>query len=99
MRIQKLTTADELFESERVLATAFLHPWDEDEARKKAADQATGAAAVPEVTWGIYDDTDTLVCSISTLRHQFAFGGQAQRLMRAIASSRPPSTILLRPIT
>ena len=77
MRIQKLTTADELFESERVLATAFLHPWDEDEARKKAADQATGAAAVPEVTWGIYDDADTLVCSISTLRHQFAFGGQA----------------------
>ena len=77
MRIQRLTTADELFESERVLATAFLHPWDEKEAREKAESQAAGTAPVPEESWGIFDDADKLVCSISTLRHQLAFGGQA----------------------
>lgn len=76
MRIQKLTTADELFESEHVLATAFLHPWDENEAREKAKAQAAGTAPVSEESWGIFDDADKLVCSISTLRHQLAFGGQ-----------------------
>lgn len=76
MRIQRLTTAGELFESERVLATAFLHPWDENEAREKAQAQAAGTAPVPEESWGIFDDADKLVCSISTLRHHLAFGGQ-----------------------
>ena len=76
MRIQRLTTADELFENERVLATAFLHPWDEKEAREKAEAQAAGSAPVPEESWGVFDDADKLVCGISTLRHQLAFGGQ-----------------------
>ena len=77
MRIQRLTTEDELFESEHVLATAFLHPWDESEAREKAQAQSAGTAPVPEESWGIFDDADRLVCSISTLRHELAFGGHS----------------------
>ena len=75
MDIRKLTDPHDWLESERVIETAFLHPWDEAEARERMQAQANGAMPRPEVSWGLFDG-DTMLTSISTLQHQLSFGGE-----------------------
>lgn len=75
MDIRKLTDPHDWLESERVIETAFLHPWDEEEARKRIQAQASGTMPRPEVSWGLFDG-DTMLTSISTLQHQLSFGGE-----------------------
>lgn len=77
MDVRKLTDSRDWLESERVIETAFLHPWDEDQARKKIEDQASGKVVRLEESWGLFDDDGTMLTSISTLRHQLSFGGGA----------------------
>ena len=77
MNIRKLTDPCDLLESERVIATAFLHPWDEEDARRKADAQARGMAARHEESWGLFDEGGTMLTSISTLRHHLSFGGES----------------------
>ena len=76
MEIRKLTDPADWLQSERVLATAFLHPWDEDEARRSVEAQAAGTQPRREESWGLFDDDGTMLTSISTLRHQLSFGGE-----------------------
>ncbi len=54
MDVRKLTDSRDWLESERVIETAFLHPWDEDQARKKIEAQASGATPRPEESWGLF---------------------------------------------
>ena len=75
VQIRKLTTPEELYESERILATAFLHPWDEEEARNKS-EALLHHPATGEERWGLWDDADQMVASVSTMSHTLAFGGQ-----------------------
>ena len=75
MDVRKLTDSRDWLESERVIETAFLHPWDEDEARKRIEAQASGVAPRPEESWALFDDDGTMLTSISTLRHRLSFGG------------------------
>lgn len=77
MTIRKLTDPRDWLESERVIETAFLHPWDEEEARRRVKAQADATQPRPEESWGLFDDDGTMVTSISTLRHELAFGGKA----------------------
>ena len=76
MEVRKLTEARDWLESERILATAFLHPWDEEETRKQIQAQADGSRPRPEESWGLFDDEGTMVTSISTMRHELSFGGE-----------------------
>ncbi len=78
MDVRKLTDPKDWLESERVIETAFLHPWDETEARERVQAQANGDLPRPEVSWGLFDD-DTMLSSISTLQHQLSFGGEVVR--------------------
>lgn len=77
MDVRKLTDPQDWLESERVIETAFLHPWDEDEARRQIAAQVEGTVSRPEESWGLFDDDGTMLTSISTLRHTLSFGGEA----------------------
>lgn len=77
MKVRKLIDSSDWLESERVIDTAFLHPWDEDEARKRIEAQVAGMAPRPEESWGLFDDEGKMVASVSTLQHQLSFGGDA----------------------
>ena len=68
MEIRKLTDKHEWLESERVLATAFLYPWDEDEARSMIQAQAEGAKPRLEQSWGLIDDDGTMLTSVACLK-------------------------------
>ena len=76
MEVRKLTDSQDWLESERVIATAFLHPWDEAEEAARVQAQAAGEVPRPEESWGLFDD-GIMLTSISTLRHQLSFGGEA----------------------
>ncbi|MBR1830622.1 MAG: GNAT family N-acetyltransferase [Atopobiaceae bacterium] len=75
MEIRKLTDPRDWLESQRVIDTAFLHPWDEDEASRQINAQAEGREPRPEESWGLFDD-GAMLTSISTLRHTLSFGGE-----------------------
>lgn len=76
MDVRKLTDPREWLESERVLATAFLDPWDESEAQDRIRAQVEGRIPRPEESWGLFDDSGKMVTSISTIQHAFTFGGE-----------------------
>lgn len=76
MEIRKLTDKHEWLESERVLATAFLQPWDEEEARSTIQAQAEGARPRLEQSWGLFDDDGTMLTSMACLKRTLSFGGE-----------------------
>ena len=75
MEIRKLTDPRDWLESERVIETAFLHPWDEAGARERIQKQAACTYPRPEESWGLFDD-GVMLASVSTLRHRLSFGGE-----------------------
>ena len=75
MQIKKLSTPEELYKSEHILTTAFLEPWDGQEARKKS-EAILHHPSTGEERWGLCDDTGQMVASVSTMSHTLAFGGQ-----------------------
>lgn len=68
MEARKLTTADERLEGARLIATAFLHNWDEE------AERARLATATDDV-WGLFDDDGTMDACIQTKALELAFEG------------------------
>jgi len=68
MKIVKLETAEEKFRAERLLNTAFLHDWNEEDARKSA--NIPGGEA-----WGALDETGRMVSAVTTLRHDLTYEG------------------------
>ena len=74
MTVRKLTTWQEWLEADRLIDTAFLHPWDEEKSTKKVQAQADGSEPRPEQTWGLTDEDGALLAAITTLEHQMYFG-------------------------
>ena len=75
MEVRILTTAQEWLEADRLIDTAFLHPWDEEKAATKVQAQAAGTEPRPERTWGLIDDDGAILAAITTLDRQFYAGG------------------------
>ena len=75
MEIRKLATYEELLESARVIDTAFLHPWNEEESAQEARAQAAGERPGCEA-WGLFDDDGKMMASVSTLLRTLSFGGE-----------------------
>lgn len=75
MAIRTLTTPQEWLEADRLIATAFLEPWDEEKSAKKVQAQAEGTEPRPERTWGLTGDDGTLAAAATTLDRQAYFGG------------------------
>ena len=46
---------------DRLIATAFLHPWDDGEGLKTVEAQADGEQPRPGQTWGLFDDAGLMV--------------------------------------
>lgn len=76
MEIRKLTDKHEWLESERVLATAFLHPWDEEEVRSTIQAQAAGDKPRLEQSWGLFNDDGAMLTSMACLQRTLSFGGE-----------------------
>lgn len=76
MEFIELTDPKHWLESDRLLATAFMHPWDEAEESRKVEQQAAGKLPRPERSWGIIGDDGRMATTISTLRHTLSFGGE-----------------------
>ena len=77
MIIRKLERPQEWLEADRLVANAFLHPWDEDREERKIQEQATGTTPRPEETWALEDDAGVLQTVITTLSHRMWLGGQS----------------------
>lgn len=76
MKISKLQTPQEWFEADRLLETAFLHTWDDDEGLRKVQAQANGTEPRIEETWALTDDSGTMQAAVTTLAHRLWFGGR-----------------------
>lgn len=70
--VNHLDTWQEWLESERLIATAFLHPWNEKECEEKCRAQAEGKIPRDLDTWG-YFHHGKMLGAIETLRHQLMF--------------------------
>ncbi len=75
METRKLTSQQELLESDRTIATAFLHPWDEDEARRTTQEQAEGKRPRPEQSWGLFGNDGAMLASAACLQRTLTLGG------------------------
>lgn len=75
MQVKRLMTTEERLEGERIIATAFLNPWDEAEAHARCQAQTSADGQDPEQIWGLTDDAGRMVAAVSTLRHHLFFGG------------------------
>ena len=75
MEIRKLDTWQEWLESGRIVATAFLHNWNEKEEAEKYQAQAEGRQPRREEAWGLFDESGRLASTIVTGRKAVSFGG------------------------
>ncbi len=69
LEIRKLQTEQERFDAERLLATSFLHTWNEEDARKSAREPLGDV-------WAAYGPSGRMVSAISTVDHRMAFEGK-----------------------
>ncbi len=68
LTVRKAASAEERFKTERLIATSFLHPWDEKEAGAHARS--------PEGdVWAAFDERGEPVSAVTTVRHRMAFEG------------------------
>lgn len=74
--IRKLEESQEWLAADRLIANAFLHPWDEEQERRKVQEQAAGNVARPEETWALEDDAGVPQTAITTLSHRMWLGGR-----------------------
>ena len=73
MQIRKLETWQELLDADRLIATAFLHPWDEEAARGQRVAEAEGRRERTDEVWGDFDELGCMRTAISTKRMDVAF--------------------------
>lgn len=72
LAVRHLDTWQEWLESEHLIATAFLHPWNEKECEERCRSQAAGKEPRDLDTWGYFDGRKMLG-AIETLRHRLMF--------------------------
>lgn len=75
MEIRKLNTWQEWLESDRIIATAFLHNWDEKKAEEEFKAQASGEKERVDTTWGLFDETGKMMSTIVTCPKRLRFEG------------------------
>ncbi|MBO6014846.1 MAG: GNAT family N-acetyltransferase [Oscillospiraceae bacterium] len=76
MKIQILDEWQQWVEAERIIATAFMFDWNEEESKKKYREQAEGKAPRREETWGLFSDQDRLVSAVITSPLRLSFAGE-----------------------
>ncbi|MEE1273167.1 MAG: GNAT family N-acetyltransferase [Olegusella sp.] len=75
MDIRKLTSWEDRLAADRVIATAFLDPWDPDGAEKhRRAERGEDVAG--EAMWGLYGDGGALITAIDAHRQRLVFAGR-----------------------
>lgn len=81
--VRKLDTSREKMEAERLIATSFLHDWDEKEAAENIENPAGHA-------WGAFDEQNHMVSAITTLDREITFEGNVISCMELhMAGSLP----------
>ncbi len=75
--VRKLEKMDELLESGRIVATAFLHDWNEKEAKEKLESQLKGEMPRVEEAWGLFNEAGKMTGSIITMPKKHIFNGHA----------------------
>ena len=76
MKVQILRKWQQWVEAERIIATAFMFDWNEEESAKKYRDQAEGKETRREETWGLYNDQGRLVSAVITSPQLLTFEGK-----------------------
>ena len=76
MDIRKLDTWQEWLESGRIVATAFLHDWKEQEEAEKYKAEAAGTRPRDEEAWGLFDESGRMASTIVTLERRLIFAGE-----------------------
>ena len=74
--IRKLTTWQEWLEADRLIATSFLHEWDEKKAEEQFKQEASGEKPRTEETWGLFDDDGRMTSAIVTSPRRLTFDGR-----------------------
>ncbi len=67
--VRKLETGSERYTADWLIATSFLHEWDEKEAKKEAE-------CPKGDVWGAFDEADHMVSAVTTLRHDMTYEGE-----------------------
>ena len=80
MEIRKLETWQEWLESGRIVATAFLHDWDEKKETEKYQAQAEGKAPREEEAWGRFDEGGKMASTIVTRPRRMIFAGEPAQM-------------------
>jgi predicted acetyltransferase len=75
MGIRKPETWQELVDADRLIATAFLDPWDEEAARERRKAEAEGKVARTDDVWGDFDERGCMRTAVVTRRMDVAFDG------------------------
>ncbi len=73
--MRELTTWQEWFDADELIATAFLYPWDPDEARQARQDEAEGKKPHLDQIWATYAPDGRMESAIQTLPMKLAFDG------------------------
>ncbi len=75
MIIRKLDDPNEWLESDRIIGTAFLNEWNEQEAEEKIRKQAAGEEPRDEEAWGLFDDEGKMRTSFLTSTRDVMYDG------------------------
>ncbi len=75
MDVRKLTSWEDRLAADRVIATAFLDPWDPDTAEKHRRSER-GEDVADEAMWGLCGDGGALTTAIDTHRQRLVFAGR-----------------------
>ncbi len=77
MVLRKLETWQEWLESDRLIATAFLHGWDEKKAEERFKAEASGEKVRTDTSWGLFDESGKMISTINTGPLRLTFEGRA----------------------
>ncbi len=87
--IRKLDTAQEQLDANRLAATAFLHPWDEEKEARLCKEQEAGKEIRTEESWGCFHESGKMMACIITEPKQLTFDG------RVVAAGEMQSVVSL----
>ncbi len=75
--IRKLETWQEWVEADHLIATAFLHGWDQKKSEEQFQAEASGEKEREDTSWGLFDDAGKMMSAIVTSPKKLMFEGEA----------------------
>ena len=75
MEIRKCATWQEKVEADHIIATAFMFPWNLEEAEQKFKEQEENGTAEDNEIWSLYDDENHMLTAVKTKHMQMYFDG------------------------